>query len=176
MSTLSLTPDGYKKNTFSLGITIALASWTMVFITLLWGYVVMRMRVGVWLGPFMSPEILTAAVLNTLILGLSSYLLRREKLFLSVLSGMAFLAGQVCVWKMAFRQGLHWQENMAGGFFYLLSGFHALHILGGLIALTVLWARYPVLKGTSTALGIRYFWDFLMIVWAAMFILMFIVR
>ncbi len=167
---------GYKRNTFSLGMTVALASWTMVFITLLWGYVVYRMRVGVWLEPYMSREIMALAILNTLLLGVSSIVLRRGKVLLSFVLGLTFLLGQWMIWKLAFNDGLAWNKSTAGSFFYLLSGFHALHIIGGLVALMVFWVRFDVLKGTSTAVGIRYFWDFLMVVWLVMFTLMFIVR
>ncbi len=176
MTSMTAAQDGYKRNTFSIGITVALTSWTMVFITLLWGYVVMRMRVGVWLTPYISADIMTAAVLNTAALALSSYLIRKEKLFMGIMMGLIFLSGQLCVFKLALNQGLHWQGNMAGGFFYLLCGFHALHIVGGMAALIVLWMRYAALKGTAAALGIRYFWDFLMIIWLVMFALMFVVR
>lgn len=165
----------YSRNTFSVGITIALASWAMVFITLLWGYVVFRVRSGSWMEEYLTRDVLALAVVNTIVLFLSSLCLRQKKIIQSIILGFVFLLGQWSMWHITFSNGLHWQGQRAGSFFYLLSGFHAIHIMAGLVALIVYQVRQHKLLST-TALGIRYFWDFLMVIWLLMFLLIFIVR
>ena len=76
MITYVHTLDIRRRNTFSIGLMIALASWALVFITLVWGYVVFRMRTSpanggasVWLGEYLTPAVWSLAMLNTGIVG-----------------------------------------------------------------------------------------------------------
>jgi cytochrome c oxidase subunit 3 len=58
-------------------------------------------------------------------------------------------------------------------FFFLLSGLHGLHIIGGLAALALVVsqaAREPGRAGAGTALCVTY-WDFLLVVWLGLMIL-----
>lgn len=63
--------------------------------------------------------------------------------------------------------------------FYLLTGLHALHVVGGLVLLFVVTARsFRGAYGVERHGGVRFaamYWHFLDIVWIVMFVLMFLV-
>ena len=175
-----------RRNTFSIGLMIALSSWALIFFTLAWGYVVFRLRAASWLGDYLSPSVRWIAIANTLAIAASSWSLSNffkkdaqrfdAWAWGSFVFGLVFLAGQFYLWQVLMRAGLHWQTSIAGSMFFLLTGFHALHILGGLTAVLILCRRIKQWRGTLTALGIKYFWDFLLIVWFVLFVLIFIIQ
>lgn len=127
--------------------------------------------------------------LNTGILVLASVVLqwtltmtRRERLDwvrLGILAGgaltFAFVGGQVAVWREMAAAGYVMYNNPANSFFYLLTGIHALHILGGLWV----WTRAGVraLSGARTedlSLSVELctvYWHFLLLVWLVLFAL-----
>lgn len=175
-----------RRNTFSVGLLIALSSWGIIFFTLVWGYVVYRMRAQSWLGGYLGTSTMLLAGLNTLVMAVSSLTLfkafknstQRSVVLVwgTFVLGLFFLVGQFLLWQRMLEGGLHWQGSIAGSFFFLLTGFHALHIVGALVALLVLCLNFNKWQGTLTGLGIKYFWDFLFFVWLVMFILIFIVQ
>lgn len=175
-----------QEQTRSIGVTIALASWTMMFLTIFWGYLVYRWRTRVWLESYLSSELLVLGVLNTLAIVISGYLLRkavraaqegkafRGSAFYGALAlGVAFLIGQAVLWGGFMAKGLTFRESLAGNFFFLLTGFHAVHIIGGLIALLIAAFRG---SGLSVIKGVKAFWDFLAAMWLVIFALIFIIR
>jgi cytochrome c oxidase subunit III len=177
----SVLVPGREKNTFSIGLTIALSSWALIFLTLVWGYVVFRLRASSWLQEYLTPQAQVLALSNTIIIALSSWALAKSfkensKLWswMAFGLGVIFLIGQVSLWKLILLQGLHWQSSMAGSFFFLLTGFHFIHIVGMLPALGYLILQKD--KGSLFSLGIKCFWDFLFVVWLVMFILIFMIH
>ncbi len=60
----------------------------------------------------------------------------------TALLGLTFLAGQALAWRQLTQRGYLLASNPANSFFYLLTGLHALHLLGGVLAL-----GYAVLTG-----------------------------
>jgi cytochrome c oxidase subunit III len=84
-----------------------------------------------------------------------------------------FLIGQLLAWRELTMAGDGLATGPAASFFYLLSGLHGLHIVGGLAALGLVVARGAV--GThrltlSTGLCVVY-WDFLLVVWVGLLVL-----
>ncbi|MCE2788831.1 MAG: cytochrome c oxidase subunit 3 [Saprospiraceae bacterium] len=63
----------------------------------------------------------------------------KYKIFLGVsfLLGILFVVLQYAGWTELYDKGVDLKGNVSGSFFYLLSGIHALHVLGGLAALMV---------------------------------------
>lgn len=185
MLSLSLR-DQQDRNTFSIGLIIAFASWALMFVTLVWGYLVFRMRSTVWIAEYLTPEITNIAVLNTGVIVLSSFALSKAfkssgssalvRAWGSFVLGIIFLIGQVKLWHLVMGQGLNWKSSHVGSFFFLLTGFHAVHIVGGLAAIFVLCLKFHQWSGSMKASGIRYFWDFLYVVWVCLFVLIFIIR
>ena len=60
-------------------------------------------------------------------------------LYLTLALGMAFLAGQFVAWRQLSAGGVYLSTNPHASFFYLLTGLHALHLLGGISR----WAMSP---------------------------------
>ncbi len=67
-----------------------------------------------------------------------------------------------------------------GSVFYLATGFHGLHVIGGLIAFIFLLARTTMSKFTpaqaTAAIVVSYYWHFVDIVWIALFATIYFVR
>lgn len=75
--------------------------------------------------------------------------------------GIAFLSGQLLLWRQFYAAGYYLSANPANAFFYLLTATHGVHLVGGIIA----WLR---VLNHPTALGVRLcatYWHFLLLVW-----------
>jgi cytochrome c oxidase subunit 3 len=95
---------------------------------------------------------------------------------ITVLLGFAFLAGQVMVWRLLRNQGIYLASYPSGSFFYLLTGLHALHLFGGLIALIYTlagsWFRMK-LESQRIAVDITgWYWHFMAVLWIYVFALL----
>src|SRR5262245_5667585 len=99
----------------------------------------------------------------------------RRALALGVVFALAFLAGQLSVWQELNTRGYGVDGNPANSFFYLITGLHGVHLLGGLVAL----GAVVVHAGMGTAVAklrgglslCAMYWHFLFVVWLAMFAL-----
>jgi cytochrome c oxidase subunit III len=56
-------------------------------------------------------------------------------IFVTALLGLTFIAGQIFAWQNFVFRGLHLDSNLGSFFFYLITGAHGLHLLGGIAAL-----------------------------------------
>jgi len=93
------------------------------------------------------------------------------------LTSIAFLIGQVVVWRELEATGYFLTANPANSFFYLITGMHGLHILGGLGGLARTSARAwngttPQAKLTLSVELCAMYWHFLLVVWLALFIVL----
>jgi len=89
---------------------------------------------------------------------------------------LAFIAGQLIAWDQLVAAGYYAQDNPANAFFYLFTGLHALHLVGGMWFLGSLGFRMKQTgKGEkvlqSMALCATY-WHYLLIVWLVLFTLL----
>jgi cytochrome c oxidase subunit 3 len=88
-------------------------------------------------------------------------------------SAVTFLAGQLLAWQELRNAGYFLTANPANSFFYLITGLHGLHLLGGLVALGRTIAKafgglaLPQLR-LSVELCTTY-WHFLLLVWLILF-------
>jgi cytochrome c oxidase subunit III len=87
-----------------------------------------------------------------------------------------FMAGQLLAWQQLTATGYLVTSNPANSFFYLITGLHGLHMLGGLVAwvgtCTKLWRQAGFEEvGLSVDLCAVY-WHFLLVVWLVLFGLM----
>ncbi|WP_425544568.1 cytochrome c oxidase subunit 3 [Actinocorallia glomerata] len=97
-----------------------------------------------------------------------------EWYILSFLMGAIFIAGQTFEFAELVSHGVAVQTNSFGSAFYITTGFHGLHVIGGLIAFLYVIARaYFSVKFThkeaSAAVVISYYWHFVDVVWIALF-------
>lgn len=86
---------------------------------------------------------------------------------------VAFIAGQYLVWLQLVDAGYYINANSANAFFYMLTGLHALHLLGGLVAwsriLMKLWRSAPLSEVRAAVELCAIYWHFLLLVWAVLF-------
>ncbi|MGQ7785795.1 aa3-type cytochrome oxidase subunit III [Nesterenkonia sp. K-15-9-6] len=97
-----------------------------------------------------------------------------EWYILSFIMGAIFIAGQTFEFAELVSHGVAVQTNSFGSAFYITTGFHGLHVIGGLIAFLYVIARaYFSVKFThkeaSAAVVISYYWHFVDVVWIALF-------
>ncbi|TCL65206.1 cytochrome c oxidase subunit 3 [Rhizobium sp. BK251] len=99
--------------------------------------------------------------------------LMRISLLAAFTLGIVFLVGQILAWRQLVSEGYVLADNPANSFFYLITGMHGLHILGGLFALGRTIRRS--IGGTSAAkthLGVELcaiYWHFMLLVWLVLF-------
>jgi cytochrome c oxidase subunit 3 len=91
----------------------------------------------------------------------------RMLLAATLVLGLAFVGGQYLAWRELAAQGLYLATNPNSSFFYLLTGVHALHVLGGIAALAyllaVLAARGSVRRNLVN--GVVVYWHFMAALW-----------
>lgn len=167
-----------------LGLGIFLAVVGALFALLISAYL-SRMGGADWWG-IPIPRLLWV---NTAALAASSVALqwaktearldRRDMLntALTVAFAMAvlFVAGQVLAWRQLMSAGYVLADNPSNSFFYMITGLHGLHILGGLFVLgrTAIRARVglaPARVCLSVDLCAIY-WHFMLVVWLILFAL-----
>ncbi|MBI9114250.1 aa3-type cytochrome oxidase subunit III [Sanguibacter suaedae] len=97
-----------------------------------------------------------------------------EWMTLTYLMGAFFVAGQVYEYAELVEHGLTISSSPYGSVFYLATGFHGLHVVGGLIAFLFLLGRSFTAKKfghheATTAIVVSYYWHFVDVVWIALF-------
>ncbi len=170
------------------GMVVALAGILMFFMAFVSAYVVRKdMPNSAWI-PLAIPRILW---LNTLILIASSITLTRaRKLFIAkdqegfrhwwattTILGILFVAGQIIAWRQLVAAGTFLATNPSSSFFYVFTGAHGLHLLGGVLALLYIQFRRPRKVAMSTAVDIvSMYWHFMDGLWIFLFLLLWGVR
>lgn len=81
--------------------------------------------------------------------------------------GAAFLASQLTAWRTLVRVGAYLNQNPHSSFFYLFTGLHGLHLVGGLVALGIVMMRRAPRRELVDVVG--YYWHFLGALWLALF-------
>ena len=99
---------------------------------------------------------------------------------ITLLMGTIFVLGQVNEYRELVHEGLTIASQPYGSIFYLATGFHGLHVIGGLVAFVVVLMRSTVgrfspEKATS-AIVTSYYWHFVDVVWIALFAAIYIIR
>jgi cytochrome c oxidase subunit 3 len=97
-----------------------------------------------------------------------------EWFYVTYVLGAIFIIGQVFEYATLVGEGVAFNSNSYGSAFYLTTGFHGLHVTGGLVAfLLVIGRAYVVKKFThrdaTTAIVVSYYWHFVDVVWIALF-------
>ncbi len=162
------------------GLWIGMAGMMMMFTSLSSAYIV-RKAAGNWLE-FQLPDIFfynaLLLLVGSLLLQASYHSFKQEKfatyrvlLVLTLLTGLAFLAGQYVGWQQLTEMGIFLQGNPSGSFVFALSGLHAFHLLAGLAVLSVAVLQALSLPDRITErrkfrFGLTLtFWHFLTFLW-----------
>lgn len=172
-------------DTAQLGLMGVLATVTMLFAGFTSAYLVRRSG-GDW-EPVSLPGMLW---LNTglLLAGSVAVEIARARmqegrdqalklwLQISTVLGAGFVVGQVLAWRELVRRGVFLPTSPHSSFFYMLTGVHGLHVVGGILAL--LYALYRVSRapfGPSPERAVKLsatYWHFVDGLWLYLFVLL----
>ncbi|GID44793.1 cytochrome b [Actinoplanes capillaceus] len=87
--------------------------------------------------------------------------------------GLIFVLGQVNEYVELVHHGVKINGDGYGSMFYLTTGFHGLHVTGGLIAFIIYMIRTTMGRFTpaqaTSAIVVSYYWHFVDVVWIALF-------
>ena len=105
----------------------------------------------------------------------------REWFILTYVMGAVFIGGQAIEYAELVQEGVTIQASAYGTMFYLTTGFHGLHVTGGLIAfLFVLGRTYIARKFTHeqavSAIVVSYYWHFVDVVWIGLFATIYLIK
>ena len=104
-----------------------------------------------------------------------------EWFFRTYVMGAIFVAGQIWEYATLVSEGVALNSNSYGSAFYITTGFHALHVTGGLIAfLLVIGRAYSAKnfghKEATSAIVVSYYWHFVDVVWIGLFVVVYILK
>ncbi len=105
----------------------------------------------------------------------------REWYVVTYLFGAVFVAGQVWEYASLVHENLTLSANAYSAAFFLTTGFHGLHVTGGLLAFLLIIARsfmarrYTHAQATG-AIVTSYYWHFVDVVWIALFATIYILK
>lgn len=177
----------FNTDNHKVGLTFFMGVVTVVFTLLVVSYFI-RMQLDDW-AALSLPSLLwlntAALVLASVWMQSAKNRLRREettlrsvkvRFFLGGAFALAFIGGQYLVWQQLAAQGHYVQGDPAAAFFYLLTGLHVLHLLGGLYVWSQTCIRLQRLEQAIEArLPIELcttYWHFLLLVWVGLFYLL----
>ncbi len=211
MTTASLSrsigaPSVQRPNIVAVGTIVWLGSEVMFFAGLFAIYFTLKaMSPGLWEEQTAKLNI-TFAAINTTILVLSSVTcqfgvfaaermqanrtgklwdLRKwgmvEWFFLTYAMGATFVVGQIYEYAVLVSEHVSLSSDSYGSAFYITTGFHGLHVTGGLIAFLLVIGRAFAVKTfghkeATTAVVVSYYWHFVDVVWIGLFLVIYILR
>jgi cytochrome c oxidase subunit 3 len=169
-----------------IGVAAVLAAVVMLFIAFTSAYLFRRDQAG-WPSLAVPPLLWV----NTAVLLASSAALERARRRIRVgdaaglrhgleatgVLGVVFVLGQLGAWRQLVAQGVFLATTPHSAFFFLLTGAHALHLLGGLVALAAVsrkaaGGRYaPRAHAGLDAFAL--YWHFMTVLWVYLFALLF---
>jgi cytochrome c oxidase subunit 3 len=184
-----------RPNMVSIGTIVWLASELMFFAALFAMYFTSRaVNPELW---EQETELLNIpfATVNTLILVASSVTCQigvfaaergdvralRRWFSITFVMGAIFIGGQIYEYAKLVSEGLTLSDSVYGSVFFLTTGFHGLHVTGGLIAfLFVLGRTYATRKFShseaTSAIVVSYYWHFVDVVWIGLFATIYLIK
>ena len=171
------------------GFIAFLLSESVIFLSFFAGYIVYKTTTVDWLPPGVEGLEVREPAINTVILVSSSFViyfaerfLKKDNIWgfrffwlLTMTMGSYFLYGQAVEWsglQFGFTSGVF------GGMFYLLTGFHGLHVLSGvLLQLTMLIRSFIPGNYENGHYGVdatSLFWHFVDVIWIVLFVLLYV--
>ncbi len=169
------------------GMLVFIASLSILFGATIVAFIVIGLGNREW-RPEDLPSLPITFWLSTFLIVLSSFTFRmalkslrgrrftsfKSLIWLTLLLGIAFLVNQSFSWFQLARTGITAKSSLYGFTFYLLTGIHYLHVLGGLVPLWVVTSKSAsgpfspsyYAKATYTSI----YWHFLDVVWVLIFV------
>lgn len=106
---------------------------------------------------------------------------KNTRIFLAATAvlGSTFIAGQVYEFTVFFREGITYDGNLFGSAFYTLTGFHGVHVTGGilmLVSLLILSFRGKLQQDRAETVElVGLYWHFVDIVWVLIFTIVYLI-
>ena len=191
---VALKTEGVIGTRYRIGMLVSLASIVMLFTSLSSAYIVRSGLVYDWF-PLAVPRVMFGSTALLLLSSVSIEIARRKLkqglagsysryLLLTSFLGLGFLVSQLIAWRQLAQQGIYISSHPHSSFFYLLTGAHAVHVAGGLLALGFLWlrSRRPldetrlIAKRQAVADAVSIYWHFMDALWIYLFLLLFLWR
>jgi len=183
-----------RPNLVSIGTIVWLSSELMFFAGLFAMYFTARAQhVGEWPPPPTELDIPYALVV-TIVLVASSFTCQlgvfaaergdvfglRRWYLVTLAMGTFFVLGQANEYRNLVEEGTTIPGSVYGTVFYLATGFHGLHVIGGLFAFVFLLIRTRLSKFTpaqaTAAIVVSYYWHFVDVVWIGLFSVIYFIR
>jgi cytochrome c oxidase subunit 3 len=180
----------FSKDTYRITVWILMAAIVMMFVALASSYIILSGNEG-W-QPVRMPRAFMLSTGLILISSATMTLAQRQMrqgqsrkyqgwLLLTLVLGIAFVASQVRGWQQLVAAGAFISGNPHSSFYYLFTGAHGIHLLGGLIALTYLALRSgQILAGLAAEKrvaaidAVALYWHFMDGLWVCLFLLLWI--
>ena len=181
-------------NRYRIGMLVTLASIAMLFTSLSSAYIVRSGVTNDWYA-IAVPRVLFGSTALLLLASVAIEIARRKLkqnlatsynryLSLTVVLGIGFVVSQLIAWRQLARQGIYIATHPHSSFFYLLTGVHAVHVIGGLLLLALLWLRSrrhldePAFAGKRQGMAdaVSIYWHFMFALWIYLFLLLFLWR
>ncbi|MFG3255947.1 heme-copper oxidase subunit III [Streptomyces sp. NPDC048172] len=189
-------PSVNRPNLTSVGTIIWLSSELMFFAALFAMYFTLRSVTGAEYWKEHADALnLPFSATNTTILVLSSLTCQlgvfaaergdvkklRSWFIVTFVMGAIFIGGQVFEYTELVKEGTSLSSGPYGSVFYLTTGFHGMHVTGGLIAfLFVLGRTYAAKRFThhqaTAAIVVSYYWHFVDVVWIGLFATIYLIK
>lgn len=164
-----------------LGMLLFIASEAMFFAGLFAAYFALRADQAQWPPPGTPasglglPVVLTAVLLSSSVtqhIAARGGTSQRKWSTATIALGLVFLTGQAWEWRALGAEGLSVASNVYGTVFFLLTGAHGLHVIGGLVMLGAL-RFHPAAAGgrghEARIEAVTYYWHFVDAVWLLVF-------
>jgi cytochrome c oxidase subunit 3 len=99
---------------------------------------------------------------------------------ITLVMGAIFVGGQMYEYTQLVHHGIKINADGYGSVFYLTTGFHALHVIGGLVAFVFMMIRSTMGRFTpaqaTSAIVVSYYWHFVDVVWIALFAMIYLIK
>jgi len=171
------------------GFVVFLVSESVIFLSFFTGYIVYKTTALDWLPPGVTGLETRDPAINTVVLVSSSFVIYVAERFLHAKNLWGFRAFWLLTMAMGsyfwYGQAIEWRslpfgftDGLFGGTFYLLTGFHGLHVLTGVLLQAVMLGRSLVPgnydKGEFGVAATSLFWHFVDVIWLILFALIYV--
>jgi cytochrome c oxidase subunit 3 len=156
-------------------------------------FVARAQNVGEWPPPPTELDV-PYALVNTIILVASSFTCQygvfaaergdvfglRRWFAVTFVMGLIFVLGQANEYRNLVHDGIKINGDGYGSMYYLTTGFHGLHVTGGLFAFIFLMVRTTLARFTpaqaTAAIVVSYYWHFVDLVWIALYSMIYFLK
>ena len=98
----------------------------------------------------------------------------------TIVLGLVFLGGQYLAWRQLRLSHINIETNVSSSFFFILTGVHAVHLIGGILALLYAGLTYWLVRPPETRRIVidvtAWYWHFMGVLWAYVFGLLYFAR